>query len=220
MPILTAQVRIPRVNNLPEDVIINTWHIQSAVAGSQEAMATAFQTDLEDFYVACSAIFPSALISEDWEVRYYDINAEPPAIPVVSFPMHIELGSPAPAPAELAICLSYRATYVSGSPSARRRGRVYLGPCSTEAFQSLNGDVRVAVATRTAITAAAEGLLTASSASTAYDWVVFSPTTHQAVPGGGDFGFFPVIGGWVDNAFDIQRRRGSDATVRQLWPAP
>jgi hypothetical protein len=39
-------------------------------------------------------------------------------------------------------------------------------------------------------------------------WSVYSPTTGL---------FVPITGGWVDNAVDIQRRRGGAATARQTW---
>jgi len=30
---------------------------------------------------------------------------------------------------------------------------------------------------------------------------------------------FPIVRGHVDNAFDVQRRRGVDASQREVWPA-
>jgi hypothetical protein len=34
-----------------------------------------------------------------------------------------------------------------------------------------------------------------------------------------DNGYYPVTAGWVDNAFDTQRRRGKDPTARTLFDA-
>jgi hypothetical protein len=40
------------------------------------------------------------------------------------------------------------------------------------------------------------------------DWCVWSVADQIAVP---------VANGWIDNAFDVQRRRGVDYTSRTLW---
>jgi hypothetical protein len=28
----------------------------------------------------------------------------------------------------------------------------------------------------------------------------------------------PIVGGWIDDDFDVQRRRGTDAQGRVVWP--
>jgi len=46
-------------------------------------------------------------------------------------------------------------------------------------------------------------------------WAVYSPTTDAVDTI--DNAFNDVLDGWVDNAFDTQRRRGPAATTRITW---
>jgi hypothetical protein len=51
-------------------------------------------------------------------------------------------------------------------------------------------------------------LLVAANGSDDLDWVVYSPTSAET---------YEVAGGFIDTAFDIQRRRGSAAASRTNW---
>jgi len=65
--------------------------------------------------------------------------------------------------------------------------------------------------------ATAAGNLSGGDPTTEAVWVVFSPTTAGPEPwseGVLTSASPQVVGGYVDNAFDTQRRRGTDATVR------
>jgi hypothetical protein len=111
-------------------------------------------------------------------------------------------------PPELAICVSFRAALASGVNAARRRGRVYIGPLSDNAREG-GGDPQVASAARIALAQDADDLLTASNASADWSWGVYSRT---------DGILRPVVAGWVDDAFDVQRRRGLEPTTRSTYP--
>ena len=79
------------------------------------------------------------------------------------------------------------------------------------AFQVyING--RLYTAGKTLIAQAGEDLLTASLAAADWHWVVYS-TVQPAGQRTAD-----VVNGWVDDAFDIQRRRGLAANSRQVFP--
>lgn len=110
-----------------------------------------------------------------------------------------------PLPSEVAVCLSFQAAQVSGTPQARRRGRIYLGPLGASGLDT-NG--RPTSACRSAASAVGASILADSVSNGGWSWVVWSPTTGTSSI---------VTNGWVDNAFDIQRRRGVAPTLRTTF---
>lgn len=94
-------------------------------------------------------------------------------------------------------------------PRSRRRGRVYIGPLRNSALtQDLaDGRARVSDAARNIISGAADDLAHPAG-SVSWNWCVWSrrnAALHQ------------ISTGFVDDAFDIQRRRGEDAILRTNW---
>jgi hypothetical protein len=107
-------------------------------------------------------------------------------------------------PEESAICISFSA---APPHTARRRGRVFIGPLnpscvSAEATTNIS---RVSNAVQADFAAAAVRLANHVDAG----WLI-----HSSLAGGS---FAAVETGWVDNAFDTQRRRGPDASNRFTW---
>jgi len=119
-------------------------------------------------------------------------------------------------PREVAIALSFHGDYgtlgefgLAGTrPRARHRGRIYLGPFNNfwTSFSSTSNP-QLSTTGATTIAGAAERLLTDSNHLAT--WAVWSRKNAA---------MYPVVGGWVDNAFDTQRRRGEDANVRTVFP--
>jgi hypothetical protein len=115
-------------------------------------------------------------------------------------------------PSEVALVNSFQADYSgaaeeSGStrPRARRRGRIYLGPLQQGAASTAtNTESRPVAAFVTVIKEASEQLL--GDADT--QWGVWSRA---------DAAVRLCIQGYVDNAFDTQRRRGQAPTTRTAW---
>lgn len=101
-----------------------------------------------------------------------------------------------PGPAELAICLSFRKTPASGTNPRRRRGRVYLGPWSA----SNVGGARPSHTLASVILGAASTLDSAISG-IGSGW--YLAIGHADESAGYDIDEF-----YVDDAWDIQRRRG------------
>jgi hypothetical protein len=115
-----------------------------------------------------------------------------------------------PLPAEVSACISYHADTTgvpeevgATRPAARRRGRLYIGPLQTgvlgttgmlrsDFFDALRG----------------AGIFLNAIAGLGVEWQVWSRA---------DAAVRPVVGGFVDNAFDTQRRRGPAATLRTSW---
>lgn len=200
-------------SNLPEDRVVNVFHFDNAtdypahadlVSGALDTIYTLGPEAITDLTNPIGA-YLSPWVQRGAEIRTYDLSAPEPRVPTVT-----PIVLPAPItgsglPEEVAVCLSFS----SFNPpfSARRRGRVYIGPlCSAAMFSAES--THSAVPTSTLITDL--GLIGAwLSNVVGLDWAIRStrPTEN----------FVQVGRGWVDNAFDTQRRRGPDATTRNPW---
>lgn len=118
----------------------------------------------------------------------------------------------APGPQQLCCALSFHAN--DGSipehgpktrPKARYRGRLFLGPLGTTAQSSSGGNKCVVNPVLQAdLKLIANQLLTAEPT-----WGVWSRKDKIVRP---------IVGGWVDDKLDTQRRRGTDPVARTNWP--
>ena len=203
MPSYRVQARLAYDTGLPEDVAVNVWH----VVADDDASTLNFMNDLVTFYQAVDGLF-SALLDASaaaHSMKAYDLADAEPRAPVSEITFSTPDASGTPLPPEVAACLSFQAIQVSGSPQARRRGRVYLGPLETAV---LDGAGRLSTTTTDTIRDAADALLTASNASAVYAWGIYSRV---------DSIIRDVDNGWVDDAVDIQRRRGDRPTRRDTF---
>jgi hypothetical protein len=140
-------------------------------------------------------------------LKQYDLADPKPRIPHSDTPIVLTNVDSGMLPAEVAVCLSYQAAPESGVPQARKRGRIYFGPITDGRDQvEASVDDRPNTGLTTALREAAVRLI-GFNTGTLY-WCVYSSLSG---PSG------PVIGGWTDNAFDTQRRRGAKATVRNTF---
>lgn len=209
MPNCKAQVILPSVTGLPSDVFINTFHF--ATSANDAAVGANIVAKLVAFYdiAQSSASVGSYLggtVSRDPDaamIKLYDEAANDlPPFYEDTFTVDAA-GNPGDLPWEVACCLSFKNTSVTSSPERNRRGRVYIGPLTVGARVEVDGSVRPHSLFITDLLDAGEQLVADNNAQST--WVVWSPT----------LGFsFPVEAGWVDNAFDTQRRRGEAATSR------
>lgn len=116
-------------------------------------------------------------------------------------------------PPELAIAISFHSAYGSDvefgaggtRPRARDRGRIYLGPLTAGGGAISTSSPPVLNATTVTALAQAAARLR-DDANTV--WAQWSRAAAEANP---------VTAGWVDNAPDVQRRRGLPATARTTW---
>ena len=200
---------------LPEDAIVNTWHWH------QPEPNLSFPDDIDnvrdmlhDFYFTSPTgggnpivnVCSKRILSGKVTFKFYNMmDAKPRA------PFHIEdftaaaMPTSDALPAELSCCLSYQAVKESGKPQARRRGRIYLPPPAITANSS---DGRPTSSYRGLISDKATELKAASDASLRWEWVVWSVVNQD---------HSLVDNGWVDDAWDIQRRRGVRARARGAW---
>lgn len=225
-PVL-ATVRLASLTGNPADDADNDFAFEVTTLNS--ATADNLATALASFYNTVQVIpgtdysvanFLSSVISRAANaatIDFYDLtghlNGSAHASPVFTrnFTVGaIAAGSPIDLPAEVAVCLSFHADLTgipekSGAtrPAARRKGRVFIGPLNN--FSQTGVPVVVGAPIRDALAAAAITLSDAVGASQR----VWSRT------GAALYG--PIVGGWIDNAFDTQRRRGEAYTARTLW---
>lgn len=200
-------------SGLARDSIVNTFHFVGA--GTYAADAPVALNKIQQFYVSPApsadpvGAFVSPWIKRPAELRSYDLDTDKPRVPTSQF-FTLPTGTTSGIPEEVAVCLSF-AGAVPPAVTARRRGRIYLGPLSTGAadFASSTHMARPSDQVIAALAFAAARMATDDTGGV--DWSILSTRPTQ--------NFVKVVGGWVDNAFDTQRRRGPDATQRNPWVA-
>jgi len=212
MPHVKALVSLPHTGGIAENVVVNTFHFQTD-AGDQAAALAEIADELEAFYLSSSQpsqntltqFLSASLATTGSTIKLYnmaDLIPRPPVL-VRTFDLGPTAGSNLPR--EVALCLSFQAVLLAGFPQARRRGRVYIGPFGTSASNYTAGDARPS---QSLIDTLKERGARLSNSLEFSDWSVFSTISGALLP---------VANGWVDNAFDTQRRRGLDPNTRNVW---
>lgn len=225
-----AEVVIPHVDGFTKDEVVNTF----VFFGDAEPPST---TNLSDAATAIEAFYntiPSGLnsiagtlndsrsrASNAVVIKFYDIhahlNGSPHGSPVgtATFTLGAQASGGGALPAEVAAVLTYRSPYFSdvefspgARPRSRHRGRLYIGPLTASAL-TLDSTTKRAYVTagfRTTMKDAASALATLGGTAIWGQWSRKAALVRI------------VTDGWVDDAFDIQRRRGEDPITRTVWP--
>lgn len=188
---------------LPADHVVNTWHFDE-VAGPPENFDNV-RDMLEDFYTELESFIAGGLYTPEVLVKAYDMTDPEPRRPVYESGFTLTMGTGEPLPPEVTLVISMQAAQASGVPQARRRNRKYL-PTFTETANDAFG--RPNNGTVNAVATAGGNLLAAAQASASWSWVINSPTSGVNPP---------VDNGWVDDAWDTQRRRGRKPTQRIVF---
>ena len=197
-------------SGLPEDVFVNTWYFRNDDAlATPEVVGSAIQSVLAAFYGAVNGSATSALTAFMSDVlgsallKIYDLGQALPRYPVYeSDTLIVPTSTSGQLPREVSVVGSF---YSARGP--RRRGRHYLGPLVTSAMEQ-SGTLERAVPSSALTTAIRESYLNVLNTSENVTWAQVSTTYGEANP---------VLGGWIDNAFDTQRRRGGAPTSRVVW---
>lgn len=121
-----------------------------------------------------------------------------------------------PLPEQLAVAVSYHADLTgipehagTARPASRRKGRFFVGPLSTQSLGAGEVDGHVTVNGQFIDTLKGRASVVVSSLlGTTWSWVVFSKSTWTAQV---------VEGGWVDDRFDIIRRRADAERNKNFW---
>lgn len=234
MTTVRVQVNIRGGSPDPSDVVCNVWHFDHAGEFAVEH-ANKIGVPLQAFYNSLGTYMSGSVMNtplNGWNMTFATLNkgsagAEDDTASEVLFtrswtPTGAPAGGTSPLPDEVAICLSVRGdtegvAESSGGgtvrPAARRRGRLYLGPWSSNTIDvdASNYSSRVAGSIITLILNSYENLIediqdpALGGTATTIRHVVYSPTSSLV---------WPIRSAYVDNAFDIVRSRGQDATAR------
>ena len=201
MPFYRTQMTLKMVSNVSADFCVNTMHF---LGNSLLDDITNIKAGVFSFYDDVRTIFPANVAQNGHDLKIYNLADPQPRYPIDESVYNFTAAPTGDAlPHECAVVLSFQAERSSGIPQARRRNRIFLGPIREPVVTS---DGRLDTAVATTIANAGDSLNVFMAATTPRtDWVVYSPTDIT-----GDL----VDNGWVDNAFDTQRRRGRKPTQR------
>lgn len=236
MPIGMVQLVATLQNQslMPADVTQNTFHVYCPVIEPSAAEANAMCSIIaNDFYINASGqtkaiqAWLSAEVARTAAVHkveaYYtqdltgNTNLGSP-ISSLSFAMPAAT-DPNPLPEEVSVVLSYHADLTDVPvtepnptpppavirPQQRRRGRIFVGPLGVLSGAVQSGDYRPAAAFRTDLGLALERV---------HGSIIAQAVGLLAVWSKADATGYPVVGCYVDNAWDTQRRRGLAPTSR------
>lgn len=228
--VFKVDVVLPYITDLPRDVAVNTFHFQWGEG--DPTGPDAIPPALEAFYNetkatgASLASFISAYVKRDADacrMDLYGVPATPPIGPRVTGP---PLGSSSftlepsadteSLPFEVALCISEHSNFVA-VPKARQRGRQYIGPLAFGAINpNANDPSRPTDLLRETLVECGSDLMADTGLAAAdIQWGVWS--NGSAVAPSTNSAFYPITGGWVDNEWDTQRRRGTEANVRTTF---
>lgn len=214
MSVARVQVALERDSLLPADRVVNTLHYEGLGDFFTDADAVTLAEFVRDRFIAIMVNF-GAILNGAGTVSVYDLGDPKPRAPKAEVAFSGAAVGADSLPGEVAVCLSFQAANISGVPQARRRGRLYLGPLNeTMLGAPANGEVRPTAGIMTAIADWGLTLTPAGGVGLAeFRHAVYSPRS-QAAGATLESATALVTRYWVDDAFDIQRRRGAAPTSR------
>lgn len=224
MPLL-AVVTLAKKSNIPEDAVQNSFAFATATDIATTAEMNAISTALGAFYntavgagAAINTWLSAALstVANAGSIEFFDLfghlDGSSHGAPIRVDPFTLTAtGAGGALPNECALVCTVKSTYgldpefgVGGTrPRARDRGRLYLGPLDTDVMvqDATTKEMFVSPTALAHVTASAAALMN----NVGVDWCVWSRASAALKT---------ITSGWVDNALDVQRRRGQVATTR------
>lgn len=204
---LRYQVRMTALSLKTEDDLTNTWHFQVETLPPSATTIEAIRVALQTFYNSQMAKFVG-----DWSVsmpvKVFNMADPIPRVPITTSTIVVAGWGSATAamPREVATAISFQAVPLSGTDNRSRRGRIFM---PTPLPSQFDGNGLITSTHYSGLASGAGTLLAASDAAADWTWVIFSRKLGTSAP---------VVKGFVDNAPDVQRRRGRDSTTRALFP--
>lgn len=201
-------------SGFPEDRVVNVHHFVGSTGGTYSSESATARALMEEFYATPTVANAVGTYLSPWVARAatltsYDMdipaNTRTPTIDPLTLPVAFTAGFPE----EVACCLSIHGAIPPAS-GPRRMGRIFLGPLCAGAGDTGTSSTpaRPTAAFTTDVVAACVRLRDNGEAGNVR-WAIRStrPTENYVL----------VAGGYVDNAWDTQRRRGPATTARTLW---
>nr|CRY96600.1 hypothetical protein [uncultured prokaryote] len=201
----------------PEDIVMNSLHFADETL-TTEQFALSVPVFMDDFWetiYGTSSTHRTDYI--DWpamKYRVFNLDDVKPRVPVEEpGPFSIGGSDPTVIPTEVAVVASFESQGMPGEVYQRKYNRIYIGalankamdPATATSFPVVDPEFQQGIVT------AMENLLIALPGPGTL-WV-------QVSNAGGTQRVLPVIGGWVDNSPDTQRRRSVKASNRITWAA-
>lgn len=203
MPDVMVRVTLRTADNIPANFVQNQF-MTSSLESSYDVDGVL--AALKTFYDGINGPLLSDVFAQNGHfMKFYSMPGLAPNYPFAERTWNF---AAAPAgstlPSEVALVLSFQGSRAAGFPQARRRGRVYIGPL----FTTVNSNGRPRQADIDTLCTLASDLEDDLRALPDHSWRIWSTVDQEAVE---------VQNGWVDNAFDTQRRRGVEVTARTTW---
>jgi hypothetical protein len=212
---IRVQFIIPGLSGLAEDRFVTTWafRTESGLPPTPVNLADAINL-VGSFFAEPSGTGGAPIATflgfqcdnANAEGRAYRLGDPPPREPFI-LPKPLPAASSTGMPSEVAIVASFYGT----RNLPRRRGRVYIGPLSASpAMFDNSGTIprpRPSVMVTSALQAAS-ARLQQQAVALQLRWCVLSQR---------DAALVPITAGWVDDAWDTQRRRGEQSQIRRNW---
>lgn len=213
MPLARGTITLAHSSALSEHALTNTFHFttQDDAPATFNLLLAAMKAFYDGGATPLYTFMSSEVAQNGHERTVYNLDEPTPRIPVAHSVWNFPVAPNGdPLPGEVACCVSFQGAAASGVNQARQRGRLFIGRLDKDCASG----GRPTAALRTALKDAALALKAASDLAVEWSWVVYSPT---AAAQGDPTPFALVDNGWIDDAFDTQRRRGLDPTTRTLW---
>lgn len=217
MPRISAQVILRTSDNIPANYATNTYFFDVetdlvAPEGSLEDQSVlSIAPALVDLYNELNdqADLFGGLATSGHRIKFVEIDGPKPQYPYAEVVWAFTTAPSASVlPSECCVVSSFEAVQSAGINQATRRGRVFLGPLNLGALNALTG--RLVDADRVAIATAFQTFAQKQDEAgfSGWQWMVYSRKNDA---------MSRVVMGHVDNAFDTQRRRGVESTLRSVW---
>ncbi len=188
-----VQVVLHHTMGLPEDDYVNHLHFEvnspDTLEGLCDGINAAYATNL-------NAVLSQAV--NGMTVKCYAPGLNPTG-PEFQKSYTTPTGAGGAAPPQIAICMSYATVDDPDASTPRRRGRIYLGPLGPGL------DEKVPSGHRNSIIAFGQAIGAVGTASNT-TWLMKSQTDNS---------YHKIESIWVDDSFDVIRRRKLKPTVRQ-----
>lgn len=228
---LIAQTFLKNDDVLAADEAVNTWHFRTDATGTVDQDAADIQTRLLAFWATMDGdLSPNVLGTAGLGIKIYNHEDTEPRVPIINSLNNLVPGAVQAMPPEVAACLSYRKTPISGQDPQRSRGRIYFGPLGTQWLNSaiIRPEMDPVKAQKLADAGFDVKDFVGPIGGSEIWWSVFSRMDALGRPKGSgpgpahptftaaelNLGYHTIEQVWVDNAFDIQRRRGLEPNIR------
>ena len=208
---IIARVVLTPTTNISRDISTNTYNFYSPVGvdvsdlDNVVDMLTNLYTVVPPGGNRAIGGYISSSMQREGRIIFYNRDDPHPRAPIFedTFTMPAP-GAGSDLPAEVALVASFQGTRASGVSQARRRGRVFLGPLRAPGTSFLNPPTAMVED----IVKSFQQLKAESDASISFQWRIWSEANGNSVL---------IDNGWIDNAWDNQRRRGPRPTARTTW---